>query len=89
MVGFAGITGHILGAKNMPIPTFSEQDARELVDHAQKAPLVNLHHGQHVTQLLQRFAEWFEHVNKPAKEPAKSGKPRQASPAGQPTDPAS
>jgi hypothetical protein len=68
----------------MSNPQFSKQDAEMLVAHAQTAPLANLRHAEQVSQLLQRFAAWYEHN---AKEPV--AKRRQGSPAGQPSDPAS
>lgn len=71
----------------MATPTFSEQDAQDLIAHAQAAPLANLKHASYISDLLRRFAAWHEHVTKPAAKPARQG--RQGSPARQPEDPAS
>lgn len=72
----------------MPTPTFSTQDAQNLIAVAQNAPLRNLKEAEMVSQLIQRFAAWHEHVTKtPADKTTRKG--RQETPAGQPQDPAS
>jgi hypothetical protein len=44
--------------------TFTQQDAQNLIAHAQTAPLANLKHAEAVSSLLQRFAKWYEDVSK-------------------------
>ena len=71
-------------------PTFSPQDAQNLINIAARAPLQNLSEAKVVDQLIAQFHAWYEHVTKPkAPDKTKPVKDRQASTAGQSADPAS
>lgn len=43
-------------------PKFDKQDAQNVIALAQNAPLRNLKEASEVSDLLQRFAAWFEFV---------------------------
>lgn len=49
----------------MPSPSFTPQDAQNLIAIAQNAPLQNLKAAEQVSALLQRFATWYEFVSNP------------------------
>lgn len=46
----------------MSRPSFSDLDAQNLVALAQNAPLRNLKEAEQVSQMLQRFKEWYDSV---------------------------
>lgn len=49
---------------------FTKQDALALIAHAETAPLANMRHAAATSELLQRFANWYEESTAPAASPA-------------------
>lgn len=68
-------------------PTFSPQDAEYLIVVAQRAPLSNMKEAEHLSQTLQRFKGWYEHVAN-AEAPKAARKGRKEAPASTIEDPA-
>jgi len=68
-----------------PAPTFSAQDARNMIGLVQRAPLQNLQEAANVSTLLDRFTAWYEYVTKPtdAAPPARAPRKTPASKGGQ------
>lgn len=50
--------------KTIPVhtPEFSEQDAAAIIALVRRAPLQNMAEAEGVNKLLDRFANWFQHV---------------------------
>lgn len=68
-------------------PKFDKQDAQNVIVLAQNAPLRNLKEASEVSDLLQRFAAWFEFVTAaPAPTYNRKRKVTPASPDVQPED---
>lgn len=61
-----------------PAPQFSAQEAQTLVALAQNSPQPNIPQAAQASQLIQRFAAWFDYVNAaPAEEvPTRTRKSR-------------